>query len=202
MARVSICLVAGITMCQVALAQQGALLAQPATYQPLSGDARVKWFVHETIGPKGLLVAGPISAGWGTLFNWPREYGPHWDGFAKRYGMRLTGVSTGNAMEAGLGALWGEDPRYFRAVGQPFKQRVGNIMKMTFLARDTNGQNMPAYARYAATAGNNFLSNTWRAPSEATVGHATVRVLVGFLGRMSGNAFAEFWPDHSCPRQI
>ena len=68
-------------------------------------------------------------------------------------------------------------------------------MKMTFLARNKDGENIPAYARYAATGGNNFLSNTWRAPSEATVGHAAVRVLIGFLGRMSGNAFAEFWPD-------
>jgi len=33
--------------------------------------------------------------------------------------MRLTGVSTGKAIEAGLGSLWGEDPRYFRAAGQP-----------------------------------------------------------------------------------
>jgi hypothetical protein len=44
-------------------------------------------------------------------------------------------------------------------------------------------------------SGNNFMSNAWRADSEATLGRAGVRILLGFLGRMSGNAFQEFWPS-------
>jgi len=55
----------------------------------------VAWFVDSTVGPKSL-GAGVISAAWGTAFNNPEEYGPHWGGFAKRYGMRLTGISTSN----------------------------------------------------------------------------------------------------------
>ena len=54
---------------------------------------------------------------------------------------------------------------------------------------------MPAYARYVAIPGNNFLSNTWREPSEATNSSAAYRTGLGFLGRMAGNAFMEFWPD-------
>jgi len=123
------------------------------------------------------------------------EYGPHWDGFGKRYGMRLTGVSTGNAMEASLGAIWGEDPRYFRLVNAPFKERVGSVVKMTFLAHNRFGNVVPAYARYVSTPSNNFLSNTWRADSEATNRAAALRTLWGFLGLMGRNAFEEFWPD-------
>lgn len=168
---------------------------QPGTLPaPITGKGRLQWFAISTVGPPSLL-GGAISAGWGTLFNAPKEYGTHWDGFGKRYGMRFTGVSVSNAMEASLGALWGEDPRYFRAQGQPFKNRVGQVVKMTFLAHDREGQTMPAYARYAAISGNNFLSNTWRADSEATAGHALERTALGFLGRMAGNAFSEFWPD-------
>ena len=66
---------------------------------------------------------------------------------------------------------------------------------MTFLAQDRDGKVMPAYARYIAIPGNNFLSNTWRADSEATTSAAVTRTLTGFLGRMAGNAFDEFWPD-------
>lgn len=54
---------------------------------------------------------------------------------------------------------------------------------------------MPAYARYVAIPGSNFLSNTWRAYSEATVGRAFVRTGFGFLGRAGSNTFHEFWPD-------
>jgi hypothetical protein len=53
----------------------------------------------------------------------------------------------------------------------------------------------PAYARYLGNAGNNFLSNSWRADSESGTGDAYIRILLGFAGKMGSNAFAEFWPD-------
>jgi hypothetical protein len=164
------------------------------TYQPITAKQRTEWFALSTVGPQSL-AGGVISAGWGTLFNRPSEYDTHWEGFGKRYGMRLTGVSVGNAMEAGVGALWGEDPRYPRSGGKSFGGRVGHVVKMTFLSQNRHGELRPAYARYIAISGNNFISNTWRADSEANVGHASLRTLLGFVGRMSGNAFQEFWPD-------
>jgi hypothetical protein len=109
--------------------------------------------------------------------------------------MRLTGVSTGNAMEAGLGALWGEDPRYFPTFRLPLRGRVRNVITMTFLAHNRDGRLMPAYSRYIATPGNNFVSNTWRADSEANTRSALVRTLWGFVGLMGKNAVTEFWPD-------
>jgi len=171
----------------------GAAQAQnPA--DPITGEGRVKWVVLNTVGPISL-AGGVVSSAWGTLFDVPREYDTHWDGFGKRYGMRLTGVATSNAMEAGLGTLWGEDPRYHRTQGEPFGARVRNVVKMTFLARNDYGEIVPAYARYAGIAGSSFLSNTWRPNSQADAGHAVARIGLGFLGRMSGNAFREFWPD-------
>jgi hypothetical protein len=169
-------------------------LTTSSAYQPITGEERFKWFAVSTMGPQSL-TAGVFSAAIGTAENKPKEYGPSWEGFGKRYGMRLTGISTGNAMEAGLGALWGEDPRYLRAVGEPFGSRVRNVVKMTFLASRRTGRLGPAYARFIAIPGNNFLSNTWRADSEATARDAALRTLLGVLGRMGSNAFQEFWPD-------
>src|SRR5881394_3869721 len=74
-----------------------------ANYKPVTGPERFKWFVKSTVGPSSLFLYGPLSAALGTATNSPEEYGPHLAGFGKRYGMRLTGVSTGNAMEASLG---------------------------------------------------------------------------------------------------
>ena len=166
----------------------------PSTYQPITGKQRLKWYVKGTVGPASL-ATGIFSAGIGTANNNPNEYGPHWEGFGKRYGIRLTGVATSNAIEGGLGALWGEDPRYFRTHDATFKQRIGNIMKMTFVAPCPNGHLAPAYARLIAIPGSNFLSNSWRVDSAANSERAAIRTLYGFLGRMGGNAFKEFWPD-------
>ena len=68
-------------------------------YHPITSQERLKWFADSTIGPTSL-VGGLFSSALGTAVDTPSEYGPHWDGFAKRYGMRLTGISTGNAIEA------------------------------------------------------------------------------------------------------
>lgn len=161
---------------------------------PITGRERLEWVVKSTVGPVSL-TGGLFTAGWGTLFNEPREYGPHWDGFGQRYGMRLTGIATSNVMEAGLGSFWGEDPRYVRSTGETLKGRLGHVVKMTFMAQNRQGHLRPAYARYIAIPGNNFLSNTWRADSGATVSRASLRTALGFLGRFAGNAFDEFWPD-------
>jgi len=166
----------------------------PADYHPITADGRLGWFVRSTIGPRSL-VAGVFSAGIGTANNNPHEYGPHWDGFAQRYGMRLTGVSTGNAIEAGLGAAWGEDPRYFHTVSASFGQRAKNVADLTFRAYHPDGERHLAYARFVATFGNNFLSNTWRVQSEADWQHALIRTAEGFGARAISNAFSEFFPQ-------
>ncbi len=163
-------------------------------YRPITGAGRGGWFVSSTIGLEGL-AGGAISAGWGTIFNQPKEYGPHYEGFGKRFGIRMSTAAVANGVEASFGAMWGEDPRYIRAAGQPFKRRLGQVIKMSFMATNREGKTIPAYARFIAIPGSNFMSNTWRVDSEAKASDAGVRTLLGFLGRMSGNAFTEFWPD-------
>ena len=166
----------------------------PLAYQPITPKGRVEWFTRSTIGATSF-VGGLFSSGLGTAVDTPSEYGPHWDGFAKRYGMRLTGISTGNAIDAVLGAAWGEDPRYFTAVSSPFGSRVKNVVDLTFRAYGLDGQRHLAFARYTATAGNNFLSNSWRPQSEADWQHALVRTAEGFGVRALSNTFREFAPQ-------
>jgi len=167
---------------------------QDAPYRAITTRQRLRWFITNTIGPPHL-AGGVFVSAFGTALDRPKEYGPHWGGFADRYGMRMTGIVTGNAMEASIGLLLREDPRYFRVQDRPFGARIGNVVRLTFVARSDDGSYGPAYARYMAIAGNNFLSNTWRAHSEANVQDALLRTAEGFAGRMAVNAFEEFWPS-------
>ncbi len=160
----------------------------------VSQAERLKWTTISTIGPANL-AGGLFSAGYATGVNKPPEYGPHWEGFFKRQGLRLTGSATSNLMEAELGALWGEDPRYRRLGTGPRKNRIWHVIKSSFLAYDRNGDRMPAYARYAAISSSNVISNAWRPDSQRTVGDTTTRIGLGFSGRIIGNAFSEFFPD-------
>lgn len=165
----------------------------PADYHPITVDGRLQWFIRATVGPRSL-AGGIFSAAIGTAVDRPPEYGPHWNGFAQRYGMRLTGVVTSDAMEDGLGALWGEDPRYFHTVHHAFGERVNNIADLTFRAYGKDGQRHLAYARFLAIIGSNFLSSTWRAKSQDNWRSSVIRSGEGFGSRAISDAFSEFVP--------
>ena len=161
---------------------------------PITGKERIQWVVKNSLGPEGL-AGEVVGAGLGTLVNSPKVYGTHWEGFGDRLGMSVAGNLTSDTMEAGLGAAWGEDPRYRRDPGDSFGHRLGHAAKMTFMAENRDGEAMLAYARFIAIPGSNFVSNAWRAPGDDTVNRATIRTGLGFLDRFGSNVFDEFWPD-------
>lgn len=163
-------------------------------YEPITSNQRLRWALLDPFLPAHL-AGGMFSSAFGTAVDDPKEYGPGWGGFADRFGMRMPGILTSNAMEVTAGAFSGEDPRYFRNPDGRFVSRVKNVIKQTFYARYHDGSLAPAYARYMAYAGSNFLANTWAPSSEANAYDALIRTGEGFIGRMAGNAFAEFWPD-------
>jgi len=171
-----------------------AVPASPDAYPGIDARGRLRWFARSTVGAPSL-VGGLFAAGLGTATDSPREYGPHWEGFGKRNAMRLTGISTGNAIEITFGAALGEDPRYFQTVDKPFGSRIKNVVDLTFRSYRSDGERHLAYGRYAGIFGNNFLSDSWRAPSEADWQHALVRSAEGFGGRALSNVFSEFGPD-------
>jgi hypothetical protein len=162
--------------------------------RPITATERVRWALVSTLGPQAIFGQA-FTAGLGSWKDKPSELGPHWDGFGERAGLGLSEAAVSHTMEAGLGAIWGEDPRYPRDADAPFKNRLAHVVKMTFLAQNRGGGLMPAYARFIAIPSSSALANTWRPESERSIGSVGARIGLGVLGRMGTNAFIEFWPD-------
>ncbi len=165
-----------------------------ASDRAFTNSDRFRWVVLTTIGPKNL-AAGVVVAGVNTWRDQPEDYSAHWDGFGRRYVNRLAAGGTSHAIEAGFGSLWGEDPRYFRAAGQPLRTRLGHVVKMAFVTHNRSGDPQPAYARYIAVPGGILISNTWQPDSPTTTGRVSVQVGFAFTSRIISNAFSEFIPD-------
>jgi len=163
-------------------------------YQAITAKGRAQWFASKTFGTSAL-IAGAVTSGLATRSNSPEEYGTHWDGFGKRNGLQMTARATSSLMEASIGGLWGEDPRYFRTSGKPFMSRLDNVLRMTFMAHDRNGNVMPAYARYIAVPGATFITNAWRPDSQTQARDTMTRISLSFISHAIGNAFSEFGPD-------
>jgi hypothetical protein len=67
-------LVPGLVAAQASDASKGPQGTTPPHYQPITKSGRTNWLVRSVVGP-GSLAAGIVSAGWGTAFNNPPEYG-------------------------------------------------------------------------------------------------------------------------------
>jgi hypothetical protein len=164
-------------------------------YVPITPAQRSHWVADGTIGLQSLAVVGPLAAGWQTAWNTPEEWGRSWSGVAKRYSERLVDVTLSNSIEGGLGAVWGEDPRYIRSARKGLWPRVRYALKTSVLAPRRDGRLRPAWARYAGNTVNNVIENAWLPPSQTTPTMTAVRSGLGIASRMGGNLFEEFWPD-------
>lgn len=163
-------------------------------YVPIDVRQRIDWIVDGTVSGRSLCVGG-IATVWQTGWDIPREWGRTWNGVGKRYVAREADVTISNAIEAGLGAIWGEEPRYIPAPRGKVRSRAGHAIKTVLLSQRRDGRLAPAWARYAGNVFNNILENQWLPPSVTTPRQTTIRSLNGLLGRLAGNLFEEFWPD-------
>jgi hypothetical protein len=201
-----------IVLALVLFAATGTALGQPAaeneaidqppapavtadTYVPITADQRVDWIVDGTIGRRSLTIVGPLATAWLTAFNSPEEWGRGLSGIAKRYGQREADVAISNGIEAGLGALWGEDPRYIASGRKGIWPRARYALKTSVLAQGRDGRLRPAWGRYAGNTLNNLIENSWLPPSQTTGTQTAVRSGMGIVTRMGGNLWEEFWPD-------
>ena len=173
---------------------QGERAGHPFVYVPPTARDRFKWTVEGAAGASGI-AAGVFIASWNTAWNSPSEWGRGWSGFGKRFGSREAQITISNAIEAGIGAAWGEDPRYLRSGRTGVWARTGYAAKTVFVAHRRNGRLAPAWARYVGGIGSNLIANTWLPPSSTTASHSVRRIGNGFLGRFVGNLWTEFWPD-------
>jgi len=165
------------------------------SYVPITSAQRVDWIVDGTIGRRSLTVVGPLATVWLTAFNTPEEWGRGVSGIAKRYAQREADVAISNTIEAGLGALWGEDPRYILSGRKGIWPRARYALKTSVLAQGRDGRLRPAWGRYAGNTLNNLIENSWLPASQTTATQTAVRSGMGIVSRIGGNLWEEFWPD-------
>jgi hypothetical protein len=167
---------------------------QPPTpcYVAITPTQRVWCIVDGTVVPESLFIVGLLAVGWNTAFNTPEEWGRGWSGFGKRYAQREADVAISNTIEAGLGALWGEEPRYIPSARKGIWPRARYALKTSVLAQGRDGLLRPAWARYAGNTLNNVIENSWLPPSQTTATQTALRSGMGIVTRIGGDLWAGF----------
>ena len=165
-----------------------------ATYSPITSSERAAWVAGE-IGSPGALSRAAFASAWMTRENWPKEWPRSARGYGRRFGDAQAATAISSSIEAGLGSLWGEDPRYFRSGRHERWARVRHAVASVALARRRDGHRAPAWGRFAGSLAGNVIENTWLPPSAATRPQTTARVATGFAGQLAANLWSELWPD-------
>ena len=165
-----------------------------ATYAPITSAERVTWVAQGTASLPALGV-GAVNSAWMTTNDWPKEWPQSMGGFWRRYADGQASASLSDTIEAGLGTLWGEDPRYVRSGRQGLWPRVRHAVTTVGLASRRDGHLAPAWGRLAGNVIGNAIENSWLPPSVATRRQTMLRMADGMVGRLVSNVWDEFWPD-------
>ena len=161
--------------------------------RPITPQERRAWIAEGIIAPRSLGTSVLIGT-WQTATGWPREWqGP--SGFTKRVLTSEADSGISRVIEAGLGQLWGEDPRSTPSRRHGFRTRLGYAMKTVALAPRPDGHFAPAWGRFAGVVGSNVVQNAWLPARLTTPKETAGRIAVGFVGRLATNLWEEFGPD-------
>ena len=134
-------------------------------YSPITPKQRLDWSAEGVFGRPAVLaaVAGDV---WQTVWNTPPEWGRTWRAEGFRFAEREVDVALSNGIEAGLGSLWSEDPRYTRLGHGGIARRFARHRRTVFVAPRKDGAMAPAWARYAGNTVNNVIEDVWQPPSQ------------------------------------
>jgi hypothetical protein len=167
---------------------------QRTTYSPITASERAAWIGGEVMSA-GALSSAAFSSAWTMRGHSPKEWPRTASGYGRRFADAQATAAVSSSIEAGLGTMWGEDPRYARSGRHEGWARVGHAVTSVALSRWRNGRPAVVWARFAGTVSGSVIENAWLPPSAATRSRTTARVASNFAGQLAANLWTEFWPD-------
>ena len=134
---------------------------QPTPFKRLDADKRFKRYVNSMFGPFSLARA-VAAAGLSTATNSPEEWGPHWDGFGKRFASNMGRSIMKNTMIYGLDEAFKYDSYFHRSQKRDTSSRIFNAVISPVTARNETGKRVFGFPRVFSTyATSVIVAETW-----------------------------------------
>ncbi len=171
------------------------LVPSPPPYFSPTWTERRDLFASKMFGPQALFETAP-GAVFNTARGFPKSWGRGGSGFGKRMLSGYGRFAIGEGIEIGVAAFRKEDPRYHRA-GETakFRRRVGHLLASGILTQNTSGCRTVAIGRLANIYGSWAIASRWNPPEVRSPRSVVLNASLGFVIKLGGNAFREFWPD-------
>lgn len=173
------------------LATPVAAVTEPVA--PLDLKGKRDYFLKATFSPEaiGRIV---FTSGFSQMGG-SNAWGSGLEGWGHRVGARYAEHVTKRSIQFGIGALRGEDPRFFRSNKDGFWARTAFQLKRTVTVQMDNGSTSVAVGKLAGTFGANALSSYWdpRRPDPLKNGLTSTGINLGT--DLATRMLREFWPD-------
>ena len=173
----------------------GAYVPKDVPLVSLSGDQRVRLWVHSSFTTYGIYIKTALFSISDQVQDRPPAWGDGWAGYGKRVAARQGQFVIQNSLSALGDGLVGYEPRYNRCQCTGFWPRTGHAVARNFVTYDrTETKLRPQVPLYAAAFGAGVVAGTWTPNHDllTTGGHGVLsQAGFGILANMVG----EFWPQ-------
>jgi len=166
----------------------------PQDMRAMGWEGKLRFHAASAYGP-GALAGAVVYDGFLQGIDFPREWGPGWLGYSKRFGSTLAYSGVRNLLGFGLDSMLHQDPRYYRSTERGTWHRAKHAFHETiFTHKDSGGQTLATW-RLGSAYGAAFISNEWYPDRVNTValGFSQGSTQLGF--DLLSNLGSEFWPD-------
>ncbi|MBI4463332.1 MAG: hypothetical protein HY647_01390 [Acidobacteria bacterium] len=160
----------------------------------LTLEGKFHYYLKETYGPSAFLGSA-ASAAINQGRDQPSAWGQGMEGYGRRFGSSFAQRGVQNSIQFAVGALRGEDPRYFPSRRSGAGPRIANALSQIWGVQTDSGSKTLAIGRLSGAFGGGLISRAWQ-----PAGHDGFRDGLESAGIQLGldaawNVFHEFWPD-------
>jgi hypothetical protein len=161
---------------------------------PLTLQGKTDYYMKSMFSPETLARVGVMN-GVGAIGGISDDWGTGASAFGRRLGSRYASHFLSSTVRYGVGALHGEDPRFYRSGKEGFKARTGFVLRRTFVTTMDDGSTSIAAGRLAGTLAGNTLQSYMRVQNDDPIINGMMNAGFGLGTDAAVRMLREFWPD-------
>jgi hypothetical protein len=161
---------------------------------PLTFKGKTDYYVKSMFSPETLARVGVMN-GVGAIGGISDDWGTGASAFGRRLGSRYASHFLSSTVRYGVGALHGEDPRFYRSGKQGFRARTGFVLSRTFVTQMDDGTTSIAAGRLAGNLAGNTLQSYMRVQNDDPILNGMMNAGFGLGTDAALRMVREFWPE-------
>lgn len=168
--------------------------AVQGTPEPLNLKGKTDYFLKSAFSVESLSRVAATTS-FTSIGGTSEDWGTGSSAYGRRLGSRYAGHFAGSSVRYAVGAMRGEDPRFYRSGKEGFLARTGFVLSRTFVTKMDDGSLSIAAGRLAGTVTSNTLQSYMRVNNDDPLRRGLSNAGISLGSDVAIRMVREFWPD-------